>query len=414
MQVIKASRSSTTTVTISTETISQITERLTSVYIQVCSSSTVSTTIIERAISVLTERFKYTKKTYGYASSESLIILREIIQMHFKLKKEARVIVQKLLFESIITIITEVKHSHLLYESAKLLAQMFIDFDLREEGRAKLLHIHTQVMSNTCGFAHEGDLKLDISIGRSSYVFLVVLEELVCGLTTSSYTKIMADFLTETVLWQSYSAVMKSEKNIELLLTAGARLCVFLEKKGRKEQLAVIQTELHKRFMAKWGANLVKVKGETSIFFLITILNVLGSDVYHTQLGTSACIASRTKINDLLILGKYKDAYDLAVCASQFLHHYGAYQNRQNLGHLFKLSSVIALRELKTMPTIETALHEAFLKLSRDVIDEVLKSGKKSHINFVRLKHDELNDLISLLGFQENYTELKVCSHLFL
>jgi hypothetical protein len=378
----------------------------------VCSSSTVSTTIIERAITVLTERFEYTKQTYGCASAESLIILREIIQMHFKLKKEARIIVEKLLSESIITIITKVKHSHLLYEAAKLLAQMFIDFDLREEGRAKLLHIHSQVMSNTCGFAHEGGLKLDISIGRSSYVFLAVFEELICGLTTSSYTKIMADFLTETVLWQSYSAVVKSEKNIELLLVAGARLYVFLDKNKRQEQLTVVQAELYKRFMAKWGTHLGKMKAETSLFFLVSLLTVLGGDVYHAQLGTSACIASHKKINEMLLDGKYKAAYDLAVCASQFLHHYGAYQNRQNLGHLFKLSSVIALRELKTLPVLEPALHEAFLKLSRDVIDEVLKAGKKSHINFVRLKHEELNDLISLLGFQENYTELKVRFHI--
>lgn len=365
--------------------------------------------MIEKAIHILSERFEYSKKTFGCAHSESLFILREIIQMHWKLKtKETRIIVEKLLLGSIISIISMTKTSQLLYEAAKFIAKIYIDFELREEGRAKLIQIHRQVMANTCGYAHKNELKIDTHIGRSAYVFLVVFEELICGLAISSYTKIMADFLTETILWQSYSASLKSEKNIELMLSAGARLYVFLKKSSRKEQFLIVQTELHKRFIAKWGSFL-KVKSEASLLFVTGLLTFLGSDTCQMQLGTAACKSSHSQVKELLLAKEYQSAYEVAVCSSKFLEHYGAYTYRQNMGALFKLSSLISLRDLKLPSTaMDPALHEAFLKLSRDIIGEVLKFGKQSNINFIRLKHDELNDLISLLGFQENYIELKV------
>jgi hypothetical protein len=48
------------------------------------------------------------------------------------------------------------------------------------------------------------------------------------------------------------------------------------------------------------------------------------------------------------------------------------------------------------------------LDLSRKIIGEVLRACKDSKINFVRLKLSELNELVGLLGEQQNYNDLEV------
>jgi hypothetical protein len=70
----------------------------------------------------------------------------------------------------------------------------------------------------------------------------------------------------------------------------------------------------------------------------------------------------------------------------------------------------MAFRELKDTPDlkIELELRTKMLDLSQKVMVCVLKACKDDQIDLVRLNRNDQNDLVGLLGGQENYAELDV------
>jgi hypothetical protein len=323
--------------------------------------------------------------------------------------KEAKSIVVRMLLETAIAIISEERHSRTLYEAAKTIGSIYVTCGLHEEARKVLYQIHKQIVSKSYTSSGKHDFKIDHSVGRGSYVFLVTFEETILSSSSISYSKIMADLLTETILYESYSRSLKSEKNIEVLLRTGACLYAFLVKKSRREQVTTIQEQLHKIFLKKWGAN-IKTRNEITIIFVVNLLQVLGNSTHHIEIDHAACKSSNEKVRELMSNGQFKEAYEVAHCAFQFLEHRGAYHHLQNVGYGFKLSAYIASRGVKQLleKPVDPELRAKMLELSRDIIREVLKACKDSEINFVRLNIEDLNDLIGLLGEQQNYADLEV------
>jgi hypothetical protein len=385
-------------------------QQLTKAYIHVCTHGTASSAILERAVIILTERFEHLKSLCGYSHVETLTVLRELVKMRrSQSTKEAHSIIVRILLETTIAIISEERHSRTLYEAAKTIGGIYVACGLHDEARKVLDQIHRQIVSKSYASGGKLDFKIDHSVGRGSYVFLVTFEETILSSYSISYSKIMADLLTETILYESYSRCLKSEKNVEVLLCTGARLYAFLVKKSRKEQVMVVQEQLHKTFLKKWGAN-IKTRNEISITFVVSLLQVLGNSTENIEIDHAACKSSNEKVRELMISGHFKEAYEVALCAFQFLEYRGAYHHLQNVGYGFKLSAYLASRGIKQLleKPIDPELRAKMLELSRNIIGEVLKACKDSEINFVRLNIENLNDLIGLLGEQQNYADLEV------
>jgi hypothetical protein len=390
------STKTTTTTTISTSTISTVKQELTKAYIHVCAHESVSSTTFERAILIITERFENLKVEFGSSHAETLMVLRELVLIHRKRNaKETQSIVARMLFETIIAIISEQKNSKTLCEAAKMIGGIYLACGLFEEAREALYQIHRQIVAKSFTAGGKANLKIDYSVGRGSYVFLVTFEEIILSSSSISYSKIMADLLTETILYESYSFCLKTEKDARVVLCTGARLYTFLFKKSRNEQLIVVQEQLYKLFLKEWGAS-IKTHNETTTIFLIGLLHVLGNTSNHIDIDYAACKSSNDKVRELMSNEQFKLAYDVALCAFQFLEHRGAYHQLQNVGYGFKLSAYMASRGLKKLPEkpIDPDQRIKMLELSQKIIREVLKACKDSEISFVRLKIGELNDLI--------------------
>jgi len=352
----------------------------------------------------------------SYSHTETLTVLRELIKMRWSQStKEAHSIVIRMLLETTIAIVSEERHSRTLYEAAKTIGGIYVMCGLHEEARKVLQQIHRQIVSKSYTPGGKLDLKIDHSVGKGSYVFLVTFEETILSSSSTSYSQIMADLLSETILYESYSRALKSEKNIEVLLCTGARLYAFLVKKSRKEQVTIMQEQLHKVFLKKWGTT-IKTRNEMTLIFVVSLLQVLGNSTQHIEIDHAACKSSNDKVRELMSNGQFKEAYEVALCAFQFLEHRGAYHHLQNVGYGFKLSAYMASRGVKQLleKPVEPELKAKMLELSRNIIREVLKACKDSEISFVRLNIEDLNDLIGLLGEQQNYADLEVsCSNGF-
>jgi hypothetical protein len=403
------SKTTTTTTLISTTVMTTIKERLTKAYVHICTHGTATSNTIERAILVLTERFEHLRATLTYSHVETLEALRELVLIYSRQKtKEARSMTVRLLSESTIAIVSKEKRSRVLYDAAKILGDVYVQCGMLEEGRILLREIHRQVVSKTFTSVDKSGFKIDQTVGKESYVFLVTFEQIIEGSASISYSEIMANLLSEAILYEAYTHYVKSEKDVEIVLSTGARLFVFLEKSGRKEQLAVIQEELLQIFVKRWGS-VIKTRNETTLVFVIGLLRVLGSESHQGHVGDAACKSSKTTILALLMAGDFAKAYDVTLCAFQFIEHLGAYNHLQNVGYGFKLSALMALRDDKLAgKTVDPELRTKMLELSRRIILEVLKACKASKINFLRLKPADLNDLVGLLGAQRNYSDLEV------
>ena len=315
----------------------------------------------------------------------------------------------RVLLDVTIEIITKEKDSKHLHEVAKSMGGIYVSFDLHEYGHEILRELRRQIITGTATPRNKLGLKLGKSTGRVSYVFLVAFEETLRGSMTISYSKIMADLLTETTLYESYTRCLKSETKIELIIAHGARLRAFWHARKSLDQVQILQDQLYEIFHKKWSSA-VKTKREITFVFFISLLEEIKEVRPDIHIGDVACKSGNNKVHILLTKGNYQQAYEVALCAFQFVKHHRGYHELHNVGHGFKLSALMAGRGLEhpSERPIEPQLRKQMLELSRTVIREVLQACKDSKIDFVRLQLRQLNDLIGLLGEQQNYVDLEV------
>ena len=328
--------------------------------------------------------------------------------LHMKLKtKESHATVIRILRETIIEIVVKEKHSRVLYEAAKLLGKIYLDCHLLEHGEEILRSMRKELITGTATSGTKFDFHVDKSVKKISFVFMVTFEETIGG-TTRSYSEILSGILTEWVLYESYHQCLRKETSIEVFLVQGARLRLFLHSHKHKDQLHIIDQQLFDRFIKTWEVA-IKTRREITMVFFISLLGELGIEDRKISIGDAACIAGNHKVSKLLGDHQIQEAYEVALCTFHFIKHQRAYHHSHNVGHGFKLASLLAGRGLqKALPTVEPTLHAQMIELSREIIQEVLAACTEAKINFRRLKQKDLSDLVGLLGAQKYYTKLEV------
>ena len=391
---------------ITTTTITTIKERLTSAYIEVCSHGSVSTPTTDRAIIVIRERFDYLKTTFGLAHVEVLKLLRELILLHLRLKKTETIL--SVLTESCVEIIKMEKRSKALYEAAKTIGAIYVSCGMVEQAHAMIAEMRLQIITGSSSSKSKFNFKLE-SIGKVSYVFLVTFEQTIKGHASVSYSELMADLLTETILYELYHRSVKSQNAAEVVLLHAAKLYAFLVLHHRHSQQEILQSQAFDIFVRKWG-QVIKATREIKLLFFIDLMETFGKEDREVQIGHAASASSIDTVRRLLKKGKYQEAYEVAYCALDFINHQRAYHQLQTIPFGFKLSTLMAGRDPQhPFPAkLDPTLHKNMLELSRKIIQEVLQACKESKIDFVRMKPRELNELSGLLGQQKNFIELEV------
>lgn len=397
----------TTTTQISETTITTVKVLLTRAYVKVCNHSSISKPTVERAIKVVLERFNSLKATFGCSHIETLTVLRELVLLYMKLESHSMVV--RMLLDTTIEIIKKEKHSKTLHEAAKTMGSIYIACGMAEQGHEMIHEMRLQLITGSAS-SDKSSFKIDKSTGKGCYVFLVTFEQIVLGQMTISYSEIMADLLTETILYESFTRCINDKSHTEVILARAGSLRAFLVSRKRKVQIEVLEHQAHEIFIKKWGST-IKVRSEVSLIFCNSLLEELGRhDTHNVEIGPSACISSVAKVQYLLSEDRIQQAYEVALCALNFINQQRAYHQLQNVGYGFKLSALMAGRGLeKPMKAgVDPKVRNDMMELSRKIIHEVLQACKDSKIDFVRLKLRELKDLAGLLGEQQNHVDLEV------
>ena len=393
----------TTITTVSTTVIEEVRRRLTRTYVKVIhSGSSTSAATTERGIVLVQERFNGLKIQYGFWHETTLHELRELMLLYRRQNtKESHAVVVRSLQTHAVEIVSKETQSSRLFQAAITLAGIYIACELPEHGFELLRMLRRQIIyrdSTGCSFT------LDRSVGKISYVFLVAFEETLLRKKHVSYTEIMVDLLTETFLYEQYTKVSKTE-HYETIFKFGAQLRTFLVVRKREQQVKMLDEQLFSIFLTKYGSS-IKTKKESTFIFYELLLEELGRETRREHnLADAACLAANNRVKSLIEAGNYPQAYEVALCAFQFLSSHGAYRHLHNIGYGFKLSLYLAGREVRGKG--ENKLQAEMLELSRSVIQEVFATCREHKINFVQLKLEDLDALVSLLGEQQNYQNLE-------
>lgn len=395
-----------TTSVINTITIVQVRERLTKAYIQVCSHESVSAQIIERAIKVLLYRYESLRSTIGWAQVETLTVLREVISMYMKLKKQESItIIQHMLLEATLQIIIQEKQSKTLQEAGKIVGQIITSCGLTSYGHDMVHELRLQIITGSPTSSNKLGIKCDKAVGRVSFVFLVTLEQVIREQQSISYAEVMADYISESVLYESYSRSLKASSTSTL--GHAARLRAFLLRHKRQSQIERMEEQSFEIFIKEWSLH---APTRIQKVFYISLLEQIGEEVREIDVGDVTCRSSVAKASALLKHDRAQDAYEVTNCAFRFIKEQGSYHKSDNAHYGFKLSGLMVLLGLDKpiKANIDTKLHQNMRQLSQDIIREVLKCCKESKLDFVRLPLSDLNGLIALLGKQQNYADLEV------
>lgn len=327
--------------------------------------------------------------------------------LHKKRKtQESDSVVVRLLVECTLEILHKETHSKTLYDAATIIGGIFKDVHLVDDGLEMLWEMRRQIITKSYIAEGKHHFKVDKSVGKTSFIFLATWETVIQG-SSISFSEVMTDILAESALYEVYVHNRKSESHIELTLTHAARLYNHLTFKRRFQQAKTLEKEAFEIFLKKWGGTL-KTSREISLAFFICLLEQLGNEEHHVNIGTAACRAGDKLVRDLES-GKAQEGYEKALCAFNFIRSQRYYHNKHNIGYGFNLSSYLASRGLETSTqNVDSHLRKHMLELSREIIREVLEASKELKFDFVRFNLGELNELIDLLGQQENYSVLEV------
>ncbi|KAL8948011.1 MAG: hypothetical protein Q9222_005762 [Ikaeria aurantiellina] len=404
-QIETTSKTTKITSVITTTTITQVRQRLTQAYIRVCSHESASTQTVERAIKVVIERYQSLRTSLGWASVETLAVLREVVQLHMRLKRqESLSVAVRMLLEATVEIITREKQSKTLHEAGRIIGEIFRSHGLTGHAIDIVHELRLQVITKTPTSNNKMGIKLDKAVGRSSFVFLVTLDQAVRETLSVTYAEVMADYLTESVLYESY--IKSSSASATTMLGHVARLRAFLHRHKRHGQIERLDDESMQIFVKTWS---LKAQPHIQKLFYISLLEQIGEEGRDINVSNIACRSSLTRTRDLLNQGRAQEAYDFASCAFTFAIQHHTYHNIDNVPYGFKLSGLMVLLGLEgSVPTnVDAQLHQKMRRLSQDIVREVIKACKEAKMEFVRFQLKDLNELISVLGEQQNYSDLE-------
>ncbi|KAF2812543.1 uncharacterized protein BDZ99DRAFT_413339 [Mytilinidion resinicola] len=381
-----ASTTSTTTVSKSTQSILQIVkQRLASLY-------STKTTTVSKAVSLYREQFETCKTQYGYSSTETLTAMRQVVMSYKKQSTtESTILATSLLRTSVTEIFQHESHAERSIESAKTIAKVYIECGYKEHAIKVIQEMRTTIIEQVKS-------ALTVSVERNSYAFLAAFAEIITQ--SSSFSSIIAELRTEILLYESYYRATRTQKEFFSIMESGCRLYFYLKESKREADVKIIEEELLEVFVKHLTVSHTIKKTIITKFFHICMEEVMHSHYELTVIERATeMVLEHTKHS------RFQEAYDLAALIDRFIHLQGGFHTEQSIRVGFRLA--LCLTGRGTLRCADAKLNRTMLDLSRILLAEALQGSETVNLTFTDLPIDLLNDLVGLLGEQQNFEDLE-------
>lgn len=388
-----------------TQTITAAKTRLTQLYIK---HSSTSTEYSSKAVSLYKEQFESIKTHYGCSHVSTLSKLQELCSFYkSRNDQKLQTVVIRTLQDTVVEIVAKEKDSRRLFDSSVRLGKIYVEQGYTSHGYQLLKELRRQVISrdtrssNTCGF------KIDQQVDRRSFVFLVTFEETLKGAKTVNFSKIMADFLTETIYYEAYTRSLTQKTRFETTLVHGARLRYFRRSTYSDVQDSKIDDEMFDAFQKSMGSSIISSNKTTTVrYFFGLLLEETGKSGHEVHLVNVGCTSGTNEVRHLLEQSKCQEAIDLATCVHQFVSAHQGYHNQENISNGFKMALYLAGRGVTR--SSDANVRRQMLTLAKTLTEEILYVSRQIKVDFRSTPVNDLNELVGLLGEVQNFKDLEV------
>ncbi|KAF5855792.1 hypothetical protein ETB97_008434 [Aspergillus alliaceus] len=343
----------------------------------------------QKAVILYRERYNASIHEHGYASRKhTLLQLRELLQLLQKQdKKAAASELQETLQRSTVATFEEKTDSQRLYSAAVELAQMYLDFGMKEDGvrlSRELRHRLIQETMNTKG-----------SHPATSFV---VAFEMTLGSKTRNYGTIMADLIAETQLYSAFHQNRKQKGFIHTFV-AGVRLMNFQSGKGWTGNANATDAELFQLFTERFSSI---DPGKTVLreFYDICISQATQGDLVKRL--TRVIVDN---VYQKLTTSHFRPAYSHAAILHEFVMDFGGFQDPISTRDGVKLSEHLLVHGSQKCPDRE--LSGKMLDLSKTILHGIISSYHETGVSLTDFEDTELNQLAILLGGQKSFEDLE-------
>ncbi|KAH1299726.1 hypothetical protein KXX11_006190 [Aspergillus fumigatus] len=363
--------------------------------------SSSSSTHSERTFKVMRKRITDVRETHGWAHEESLTRMKEMITIYTE-RKETETVVRELTEATVQILMSETSSTRLI-AAASTIASCYIEAGQTQKAVELSHEIYRQIVMKDV--VNVESVQFDLSSKeRTSLTFLAQLEYSLRRNTSVTVTEILASLTTEYVYFEEFRRLLTSKSSsIQTLTVSAARLYHFLVANGRQVAAARVFNDFLSYFAATEGKRVDLPETSRVKILVITILDHFSTHLSHNFV-RSIGIASVHRVTELLKEQRYEAACDLALASFKYLSAHDSYRSPVLVKFAFILGMAIAGRDIVLYP--DDAIRKKLLGVSAVIIQDALRVIDGLKIDLSQIGLHQLNNLIGLLGEQQDYQTL--------
>lgn len=363
------------------------------------SNANVSSETVNRAVSMYQDHLVESKSKHGYAHEATLTSLRELALLYVRQQKHD--VALRELTTAVVEVATKETSSQKQYEAATSLVQTFQSASLMQQCTQLVEELHYQLI------ARQKSSKATFSVvesGKSSLFFLASMEYHTRKDLTITLSEVMAAVTAEYIYYGHFRQLVSSKASLDKILIAAAPLRHLLRRWNRLGLISTVDHEAVQIFTEREASSVQLLSKDSPRHFIVGILDYLGNRK-TIDFVRVVIVASNKTLGGLIEKNMFNEAYDVAKMSFMYAQHRKGFTGPRAIGRGFELASYLDGRGENRCP--DEKLRKTLLQLSNSIIKDILRICKEQNINLAQIQLKELNELIALLGEQEDYDTLE-------
>lgn len=364
----------------------------------------VSSEEINEARSLFHQELNSSRSQYGFAHASTLNSLREVTMLDFRQKKSDEAM------KSINSAVSEISTSQTIsqeeaMQSAYSIAQIFHASQQSERAQTLIQDLRSQVIAKEKRSNSQSGFDVTQQTGNAALIFLASLEYHLRTDASLTWSEIFADLQAERMYYVNFKKVTSGRSGLDKIVIAAAPLRFFLLKRNRKEQAQSLEQQIVSLFDQRDLSGFsLEAKKTSPTIFIIGILDFLGMKK-RPDFVRAVIVATNRNLSQLIASNRFAEAYDVANVGFKYAQVHKGYEKPGAISMGFELASQLDGRGENKCP--DETLRKKLLQLSNRIVKEILTICKDQEINLAQVPIDELNELIALLGEQQDYETLE-------
>ncbi|RYO75927.1 hypothetical protein DL766_004901 [Monosporascus sp. MC13-8B] len=388
--------------TVSTTVVKRSKTTLNSIYVKQITSTSTSTSVtketIEKATTMTYERYEEVRKTHSCSHEITLAHLKDLVTLYHKQQKMEFAI--KELRSVVLDCFKSVTSSKELIAVGKTIAAIYTSCGYTSHGLELVREFKLQVIYNTVSKGCSFDVT---KVGRSCFAFIASFEYHLRADFSQTIASFMAELLGEYRFYERFVSSIRDKSKTEVVILHASRLRRILFRTRRSDDFDIIERQAVEYFSATEVEVLKQTSKASVAAFIRVLLAHFSGRGQPKDFVASAGHAAVAELKTLLASHKYQAALDLARCTFQFLLVHEGLDDPTEITLGFQLCLMMAGHgEYRQEVAPDAKIREEMLKLSHTILMEVIGICQKSNLSLERCPLAELNELIALVGDQDD------------